>query len=238
MESDQKRSRPLNIALVGYGKMGKLIEMHARNNGHAIVTIIDTKKSVSSLKNINFDIGIDFSHPGVLLDHVELFGQIGKNLVVGTTGWDAHLPAVQKAVQRHGIGLLYSPNFSVGVTLFKMMVEQAARIMQQVEGYDVCGMEAHHRHKLDAPSGTAKHLEKILKTHLPKKDVSFSSIRCGHIPGTHTVAFDSPCDTITLTHTARSREGFAAGAVAAAEWLYKRQGLFTLDDMIRATKLN
>lgn len=231
MESDQKRSHPLKIALLGYGKMGKLIETMAQAKGHSIAACLDSKTPASLLQNLDFDIAIDFSHPNAVLDHLHLLGPLGKNLVVGTTGWYERLPEVQQVMQNHPIGFLYSPNFSIGVALFKMIVHEAAKIMKGIGSYDVCGLETHHKHKEDAPSGTAKLLEEIVVRQM-QKSIPFTSLRSGHFPGTHTLVFDSLCDTITLTHTARNREGFASGAVEAAEWLYGRQGLFTMDDMI------
>lgn len=230
MESDQNRGRSMKIALLGYGKMGKLVESLALAQGHEIVAIIDSKEKLSELKRVDFDIGIDFTSPETVKEHVAFFGEINKNLVVGTTGWEEHLHSVKASVAQSQIGLLYSPNFSIGVSLFKLIVEAAGKIIGQTKRYDAAGMEAHHRQKVDAPSGTAKLLQHAL--HSQGWQIPFNSLRCGHIPGTHTIHFDSPEDSITLTHTARNREGFAHGALVAAEWLRGKQGFFTLDDMI------
>lgn len=154
--------------------------------------------------------------------------------MIGTTGWEEHFDAVQQYVKKYQIGLLYSPNFSMGVQLFFKIVAEAASLIGPFESYDVGLLEEHHKHKLDRPSGTAKRLAEILTDRLQRKEeLSVASLRCGSIPGTHTVLFDSTVDTITLTHQAHNREGFAAGAVLAAEWLQGKQGFFTMDDMLK-----
>lgn len=221
----------MKIALMGYGKMGKLVEAAALKKGHAVVVV----KDCTSIGEV--DICVDFSHPSAALNNIKRAAGLGINIVVGTTGWYDHLPEVQRLVKDHEIGLLYAPNFSIGVALFLKIVEQAARIMDTVDDYDVSGLEAHHKQKADAPSGTAKLLAKTLCGQMQNKkrdEIPFSSVRCGHIPGTHTILFDSHCDTITLTHSARNREGFAEGALVAAEWLYRHNqpGLYTLDDVL------
>jgi|688.fasta_scaffold73644_4 4-hydroxy-tetrahydrodipicolinate reductase len=221
MESDQKRiGKSLKIFLFGSGKMGKKIKELAPHQGHQIVD--------------NFfeaDIGIDFSHSDVLLDHVEAAIKAEKNLVIGTTGWEAQTAEIRHLVKQAQIGVLYSPNFSIGVALFLNIVKQAAKLLAGT-GYEVSGLEAHHSQKMDAPSGTAKLLTEVLRKEMDL-ETSFCSLRCGHIPGTHTLLFDSPCDTITLTHAARNRDGFALGALSAAEWLLGRKGFYTLEDMLK-----
>ncbi|WP_044882498.1 4-hydroxy-tetrahydrodipicolinate reductase [Neochlamydia sp. EPS4] len=244
----------MKIALIGYGKMGHLIEEIALQQGHTIIAILPSSEAVSSLKeNLiqQVDICIDFSAPQAVLSNLQRLAPFKKNIVMGTTGWEEHLDEVKKLIHEHQIGFLFSPNFSVGVHLFKNIVEAAAQLMNEFEDYDVAGQELHHYQKKDSPSGTAKSLVSILLEKIQRKknplydrvdrpiaphELNFSSVRCGSIPGTHTIIFDSPADTLTITHQARNREGFARGALAAAEWLIGKKGIFTLEDMICSSK--
>lgn len=221
----------MKIALLGYGKMGRLIEQEAEKKGYAITAKGSRTLNAEEIKGA--DIAIDFSHAACLLEHVELAGKLGKNLVIGTTGWEKSHHEVLCLLEKYKIGALYSPNFSLGVTLFNKIVEDACKLMQPLSQYDVAGLEMHHNAKQDAPSGTAKKLGEIIREHLGLTEpLSFSSVRCGDIPGTHTVVFDSAVDTITLTHQARNREGFALGALTAAKWVLGKKGFYTLDDML------
>lgn len=230
MESDTSRkqavSSPLKVALIGYGKMGKAVEAVLQQRGHAVI-------STNSVHD-HADICIDFSAPDAVVNNVRSAAEAGKSIVVGTTGWYDQLDAVTQIVNSNKSGLLYSPNFSIGVQLFLSLVAEAAQLFDPFTDYDVGGYEMHHSQKLDMPSGTAQQICRQIQQNMThKKEISFPSVRTGHIPGTHTVLFDSPVDTITLTHTARSREGFARGAVAAAEWLCGRKGVFTLEQMLQ-----
>ena len=193
----------MKIALHGYGKMGKAIE---RLHDGPIVPVEEC------------DVLIDFSHADAVLDCVDKACAAGCNLVIGTTNWEQHLPEVKKRVEEAKIGALYASNFSIGMALFTKLAEQAKALLAE---YDVSGVEVHHSAKKDAPSGTAKQL-----------GVPFASVRVGKVPGTHTLIFDSEVDTIELTHRARSREGFARGALRAAQWIRGKKGLYTLDDML------
>lgn len=226
----------MKIALIGYGKMGKMIEAAALNHGYTIVAIIDPKgdkKKISKETIGEADVCIDFSLPEHALDNLQQVAKCEKNIVMGTTGWYDNLKIAEKIVHDANIGFIYSPNFSLGVALFLHIIDKAAKIIAPFNHYDVSGVEMHHNQKLDAPSGTAKIISEKLQQHLPNK-IDFASVRVGSIPGTHTVLFDSPADTITLTHTARNREGFALGAVKASEWLKDKKGFFTIDDMLRS----
>lgn len=221
----------LRLALIGYGKMGKLVEEVARTRGHCIATLVNTKQPLSPALLKEVDVCIDFSHPDLLLQHLPVLVQSGKALVIGTTGWSAHFDEVKKIVEAHHIGVVYGANFSIGIHLFKALLAEAARLIGPYPDYDVIGWELHHRQKIDAPSGTALNLMRVLQEVL-KKDIPFNSIRGGHFPGTHSVLFDSPYDTIELRHTTRSRKGFAEGAVAAAEWIQHRVGFFSIEAML------
>ncbi len=219
----------MKIVLIGYGKMGKMIEQVSLQKGHSIVGRICSNDEISRNTIGDADVCIDFTHPSCVMDNIKKTTELRKNLVVGTTGWYDNLEQARKVVEASGIGFLYAPNFSVGVHLFMKIVSEAACLVN--DNYDVAGLEAHHREKVDQPSGTAKALAAILKDKI-REDIPFTSLRCGSIPGTHSIIFDSPVDSITLTHQARNREGFAQGAVAAAEWLIEKKGFYTLEDML------
>lgn len=228
----------LKIALIGYGKMGKLVEQTAHAKGHQIVARFSHPLSMlqdDHKQNLaEADLAIDFSQASCVIEHLELCLSLNKPLVIGTTGWEEQLVLAQEIVKKANGSCLYSPNFSIGIYLFQKIAAYAASLFQPFSEYDVGGIESHHRQKLDQPSGTAKALTQNLLHQMPRlQDFHFSSMRCGHFPGTHTLYFDSPVDTLTLTHQARNREGFAEGAVMAAEWLFSRKGFFTMDDMMK-----
>lgn len=227
----------MKIALLGYGKMGQLVEQVAKNKGHQIVAIFSNQLGcVLNRKHdlAQADLAIDFSQATCVLPHLELCLKLGKPLVIGTTGWDEQLSIAQEMVKQFQGSCFYAPNFSIGVYLFQQIVAYAASLIQPFKDYDVSGVEYHHRQKLDTPSGTAKLLSQNLLKQMPRlHEFSFSTVRCGHIPGTHTLHFDSPADTLILTHEARNRQGFAHGAIVAAEWLLNKQGFFSIDEMMQ-----
>lgn len=224
----------MKIALLGNGKMGQMVEAAAKQRGHAIVATITRGKITPNLLK-DAQVCIDFSHPECVLDHIQAIAMCNKPLIMGTTGWTDYLDEAKRIVLKSNIGFLYSPNFSIGVALFFRLVQSAAQLIDPFANYDVGLFEAHHNQKADAPSGTAKALKQIINQAMKTRSSNLpeiSSIRCGSIPGTHSVIFDSPADTITLTHEARNREGFANGAITAAEWIQNRKGFFTLEDML------
>lgn len=217
----------MKIALIGYGKMGKMIEKSALERGHEIVARINSSEwDHDALQRA--DVCIEFSHPEAAVNNITKLAKLKKNIVIGTTGWYPQLELIQSVVDEAGVGAIYSANFSIGVNLMIAIVDHAASVMNAFEEYDVACIEAHHKQKVDSPSGTAEMITKTIEGTMKRIDkVPISSVRCGSIPGTHTVLFDSPCDTISITHTARSREGFASGAVLAGEWLQGKKGLYT-----------
>jgi len=244
---------PVKIALIGYGKMGREVEQVAQKSGHPIAARIDpvsdlaTTSEISSQSIGSADVCIEITHPEAAFGNIEKVVHLQKPLVVGTTGWYQHLAAVEKLVLQEKTGLVYAPNFSLGVNLFYRVAAAAARLFHRFEEYDVCGAETHHRLKVDSPSGTARQLSEIVLEHFPRKrrivtdslnraiepeEFHLVSLRAGHFPGTHSLAFDSAADTIELTHTARSRAGFAAGALLAAEWVVNRQGVYTFEQVL------
>jgi 4-hydroxy-tetrahydrodipicolinate reductase len=225
----------MKIALLGYGKMGRLIEELAVAQGHQIVCRAG-RDFIHWEEILCADVCIDFSHAEGVIEHLRQCGLRGKNLVIGTTGWEAHLEEARSLAADHGIGVLYAPNFSLGVHLFLKMVSYAAALMNPFAEYAVAGIEWHHAAKRDAPSGTALEMARCLKKSIDRIDeVNLTSVRLGSIPGTHVVIFDSFCDTISISHEARNREGFAKGAVSAARWLIGKQGYYTLEDFIHAS---
>ena len=196
------------------------------------------------------DVAIEFTVPGVAPENLLFLANEKIPTVTGTTGWFAKLPEVEKVVNAAGTSLLWSSNFSLGVNLFYRVAAYAAKLIDPFAEYDVAGCETHHNKKADSPSGTAKTLvERVLAQMTRKKkavyemlerppaadELHYASVRVGSVPGVHSLIFDSAADTIEITHTARSREGFAIGAVLAAEWLIagKRTGVFTMDDVLK-----
>jgi 4-hydroxy-tetrahydrodipicolinate reductase len=251
----------MNIALVGYGKMGQEIKNLATEN-HNIIMVVDSKSApepsgnfVKTLKEANFsttDVAIDFTHPSVIKENIQIYCDKKVNVVVGTTGWTDDLAIIQKKVEDAGIGFLWASNFSIGVHLFWDMVRRGGELMNHFDHYDAFGHEFHHNQKADSPSGTARSTSQILLDTIDRKttlvtnelnrkiepnELHFSSTRGGSIPGTHSVLFDSPADTIEIKHTARNRSGFASGALLCAEWLKGKKGFFSIEDYLNNLNL-
>lgn len=238
----------MKIALIGYGRMGKMVEAVAAERHVEVVARLDQKSGPLTEQSLNnADVCIDFSHPEVVLHTIGTLCELGKDMVIGTTGWDSHLDSVTGLVEGSKVGAIYSPNFSIGMQIFFRLAQEAARLVNCVSGYDAAGFEVHHRHKADSPSGSGITLAEILCEELDGKkkpvfetmrreilptELHYASIRAGNDPGRHTVFFDSHADTIELTHRSRSREGFALGALLAAEWIRGKKGLFTMNDLI------
>jgi 4-hydroxy-tetrahydrodipicolinate reductase len=227
----------MKIALSGYGKMGKLIEEQAQQRGHEITLRLcgDNNSDAAGLTAAALkgsDICIDFSVPEAVLSNVRAVVAAGLPIVVGTTGWTNNLSIVKDFVVNHNGALVYGSNFSFGMNLFFRIVENAARLFAASQDYDIFMIEQHHKWKKDAPSGTALTLKSILTKQMPERDCQISSVRAGHAAGLHEIGFDSQADTITLTHNARNRSGFAAGAVMAAEWVIGKHGVFEFQEII------
>jgi 4-hydroxy-tetrahydrodipicolinate reductase len=221
----------MNIALVGYGKMGKLVEQVAVREGMTVSLVLDSKNNgqCEGITRENFsgiDVCIDFSTPQIVVHNIQRVAALGVNIIVGTTGWYEHLDEVRAIVSAHNIGFVYGPNFSIGMNVFFQIAEHAARLLSRFEGYDPFIEEAHHKFKKDAPSGTAIMLRQILERSYQNRAIPVTSVRAGYIPGTHAVSFDSEADTITLKHEARNRQGFAEGAVFAAKWIAGKKGFY------------
>ncbi len=241
----------MKIAIIGYGAMGRMIESIAQKKGYDIVTV-DPKADASyssidkeSMKGV--DVAIDFSLPATVLLNIDKYCELKVNAVIGTTGWYDHVDEVKKKVERAGIGLLWSSNFSIGVNMYFKIIEAASKIIDKVPDYDVWAYELHHHNKADSPSGTAKSISQILIDNISRKksavydkldrkiepsEIHFSSIRGGPVNFEHTIGFDSDADCITIKHAARHRGGYALGAVLASEFVKGKSGFFGMEDFM------
>jgi len=220
---------PRKLAIVGYGKMGKLIESLAPVYDFTVALKLDEFNNSRSAgltpENFkNIDAAIEFSIPAAVPANVEGIASFGVPIVVGTTGWLDHIDAVKASIDRHNGALVWSPNFSIGVNAFFRMIAEAAKLLAAEPEYEAWAWEIHHSQKKDAPSGTLIKLVDEMKKAGYKNSISVGSNRAGSIAGTHEIGFDSTADTITLRHTARSREGFARGALKAAQWIIGKKG--------------
>jgi 4-hydroxy-tetrahydrodipicolinate reductase len=229
----------MKIAIVGYGKMGRMIERLAAEKG------IEIGPKLDEFNNANFegitagnfrgvDVAIDFSTPSTVIANIEKIAALGVNLVIGTTGWQDRMQHVRNVVDEQGIGLVWSPNYSVGVNAFFRIVKEAAKLLANEPAYEAWAWEIHHSAKKDAPSGTLLKLVDEMRASGYDRHVDVAANRAGVIAGTHEIGFDSAADTITLRHTARSREGFASGAVKAAEWIAGKKGFHEFADILFA----
>lgn len=224
-------STPLRIALVGYGRMGRMLEQLAPEAGCEVVLRldIDNNKDGAGLTPANFenvDAAIDFSLPSTVADNAVKLAGLGVDTVVGATGWLDRIGEVQNAVEKAGTGFVHGANYSVGVNAFYAIVRAASQALAKAEDYDAFAWEAHHKHKKDAPSGTMLRLLDVMRESGYERPIDVGTNRVGAIPGTHKIGFDSEADTIELKHTARGREGFARGALRAAKWVHGRRGFF------------
>lgn len=236
----------MKIALLGYGKMGQEIEKLAEKRGHEIVLIIDNLDDweTDGMNLPRTDVAIDFSTPLSIVENIYNCFHAGIPIVVGTTGWLDDLDKVRQDCINQNQTLFYSTNFSIGVNLFFDLNRHLARIMSQVDGYDISIEETHHIHKQDAPSGTAIALANDIINIVERKEkwvnnpvenpeeLGIKSYRTDNVPGTHIVKYESEEDMIQITHTAKSRKGFALGALLAAEWIVGKKGFYEMKDLI------
>lgn len=224
------------LALIGYGRMGKLIDQLAPEHGFEVALRLDGANNADgagiteeAFRNVGgIDVAVDFSVAGAVATNAERLAALGVPLVVGTTGWLEDLPRVREAVERHhaeGAGLLHGANFSIGVQVFYRLAEAAARLLSGETSYEAWLWEIHHSKKKDAPSGTLKEIRRVMEGAGWSRGIDVASNRAGAIPGTHQIGFDSEADTIVLEHRARSRAGFAHGALRAARWMIGRRGI-------------
>jgi len=221
----------LTLLLVGHGKMGKLVESLAASHDCRVAAVVTNRAQLASAP-AGVDVAIDFSVPGAVVETVAELAARGISVVIGTTGWLEHEAEVRAAVERSDIGAIAAANFSLGMNIFQRVVEQSAKAFAARPDVGAWIHEAHHSAKKDAPSGTALLLKRAMTHGGYTRTIDVSSTRAGAIPGTHTVGFDGPAETVTLTHTVRDRAVFAHGALEAAKWLHGRRGWFTMSDML------
>ena len=238
------------LAIIGYGQMGKMIEQLAPSYDFEVVAIIDlnSEKTKSGQNLEKADVCVEFTAPEAAFSNIRKLIGLKKNIVVGTTGWFDHLKEAEELVKLQQTGLVYGSNFSIGMNIFYRLTEEATKLMNSFQDYDVFGWESHHKLKKDSPSGTAKTLSNIVLKNTDQKEKAifdkldrqiennefhFASLRSGSIPGTHLIGFDSEADTIELKHTARNRQGLAGGALLAARWICGKKGFYNFSDVFR-----
>ena len=248
-----KSQRPLKIILLGYGKMGRAIERIAAEAGHEVVLHLNNDAQWKENEEViqHADVAIEFSRPEAAFQNVVNCISAGIPVVCGTTGWTERLPEARQYCTEKKGAFFYASNFSIGVYIFMETNRRLAQLMGSRPQYNVGIEETHHIHKLDAPSGTAVTLAETVLPYLehkkdwtletdlalPSDTLPIRSIRSGEVPGTHIITYQSAIDTIVLSHEAHSREGFAAGAVEAAQWIVGKQGCFGMEDMMRGTEI-
>ena len=220
----------MKIALLGYGKMGQMVEAAASRRQIEVACVIDPVAG-SRGQIEDADVCIDFSEPAAVINNIKRVAAARRAMVVGTTGWYDRIEEVRRIVDDAQIGFVYGSNFSIGVNLMFKIARYGARLFSRFSTHEPFITEAHHQFKKDAPSGTAIFLKREVEAEYDR-DVPTASLRAGFIPGTHTVGFDSEADTLALTHTARSRAGFADGAVIAAQWIKGRRGFYEFSEII------
>lgn len=226
----------MKIALIGYGAMGKLIRTLAENKNYEIAVVIDESDAHLSAEELaeklkGVDAAIDFSVTEAVERNVRACLAAKISLVEGTTGWNGEKEKIKNLVAENDGAFVFGANFSIGVNLFYRITDYAAELFANFADYETFIEERHHSRKKDAPSGTALKLKDVVAKHVTK-EFSVAATRAGNIPGTHIVGFDGTADTIELTHTARSREGFASGAIWAAEWIYGKKGFYEFSDVM------
>jgi 4-hydroxy-tetrahydrodipicolinate reductase len=227
----------MNLAIVGYGKMGRLLEQLAPDYGFAVRVRLNgaNNKNAQGITPENFrdvDIALEFSVPGATLGNIERLAALGVHAVVGTTGWFEHLDRAREAVAQAGTGLVWAANYSIGMNAFFRIVGEAARLLANHPDYGAWARELHHAAKKDSPSGTLLKLIEEMKKAGYARPVATGAIRAGAHPGLHEIGFDSASDTITLSHMARNREGYARGALRAARWLAGKKGFFEFREIV------
>ncbi len=217
------------LAIVGYGKMGRLIDQLAPEYGFEVSARVDVDRNESPE---GADVAVEFSVPAAVLGNIRKVSALGIPMVIGTTAWMEHLAEARTLIEASQSALVWSPNFSVGVNVFARVVSEAARLFANENEYGAWAWEIHHSTKKDAPSGTLIQLVERMKAAGYVRPIDTSASRAGAHPGTHEIGFDSAADTITLRHTARSREGFARGALKAAQWIVGRKGFYEFSDVL------
>jgi len=227
----------MNLALLGCGKMGRIIAALAPQRGFEVrlamdIDVNEQGQGITHEKFQGVDVCIDFTTPEAVAENIRRVAALGVNLVVGTTGWHTRLEEVRKIIESAGVGMVYAANFSIGVNLFYRAAQAAAEIFSDFPMYDPYINEAHHKFKKDAPSGTALEIKRRIQSQFKSREIPVTSVRAGYFPGAHELGFDSEADTIVLRHTARGRQGFAEGALHAARWVVGKRGFFSFEDVL------
>ena len=225
------------LAIVGYGKMGRMIERLAPEYGFEVKARFcgqdnDGARALTAQSMVGVDVAVEFTRPEVATTNLKKLAAVGVASVCGTTGWYAGLPPLTQEIGANGSALVWGANFSVGLNLFREIVAEAARRFAREENYGAWGWEIHHAAKKDAPSGTLLALADEMKRNGYAREISLSASRAGAVPGTHEIGFDSAEDTITIRHMARSREGFARGALRAANWVIGKKGVYEFREIL------
>jgi len=228
----------MRILIVGYGKMGRLVAELAPGYRCEVAGVVDPQSTAhtAGLDDPRWkgtvDVAIDFTSPEAVVPNVTALAAQGINIVLGTTGWGAHESELRRVIDGSGVGIVAAPNFSTGVVLFEAVLAEASRLFAAQPEFAAYLHESHHSAKKDAPSGTALKLKQTMEQAGYPRPIDVAATRAGYIPGTHTIGFDGPSESITLTHTARDRGGFARGALTAATWVAGRRGWFTMQDVL------
>ena len=225
------------LAIVGYGKMGRMVERLAPEYGFEVRAKISSEENANAKRLTKgalrgVDVAVEFTRPDAAVPNLQALAALGVATVSGTTGWFADLERVKEKIKSNGSGLVWSANFSVGLNLFQEIVAEAARRFAKEESYGAWCWEIHHAAKKDAPSGTLLMLAEEMKRSGYGREISLSANRAGAVPGTHEIGFDSLEDTITVRHAARSREGFARGALRAANWVIGKKGVYEFREIL------
>jgi 4-hydroxy-tetrahydrodipicolinate reductase len=227
----------MRILLVGHGKMGRMVESLANGYDCDIAGVIDPQSpahggNADDPRWHDVEVAVDFTSPDAVMSNVPVLAKRGINLIIGTTGWGQHEPELRKIVADAGIGIVVAANFSTGVVLFEAVSLYAAKLFAPQQQFGAFLHEAHHAAKKDAPSGTALSLKRTMEQAGFGRGIDMSSTRAGFIPGTHTIGFDGPAETVTLTHAARDRSAFAHGALTAVRWIQGKRGWFSMLDVL------
>ena len=221
----------LRIAVIGDGKMGRAVAQVAQDAGHSVVALIGERTPITAASLAGAQVAIEFTEPSAAIGNVKACVAARCPVVVGTTGWYDHLDEVTQLVREQHGAMFWAANFSLGVYLFTQLARYAGELFAKVPAFDAHLVETHHTAKKDAPSGTALVLQRNIESTLGH-NLPVTSVRVGSVPGTHELILDAKYEQITLSHTARDRRVFAEGAVAAAQWLIGREGVFTIADML------
>ncbi len=241
----------INIALIGFGSMGKEIKRLADSSPSQfnITNIFEINNKITIDGSYEFDVAIDFSYPEQVINNLRILATLGKNCVIGTTGWYNELNEAKDIAKKANIGVVYGSNFSVGVHFFLKIIEQSSKSLNKLEEYDIFVHEIHHKNKIDSPGGTALSIGSVIINNLDRKkeiltetshtrilpeQLHITSSRGGDVPGKHTVFIDSPADTIEISHSARNRSGFASGALKAAKWIYGKKGFYEFSNVVES----